>query len=157
MPLTYDQKSEIRLAFDEAFVPAERRRDFRVKHRVDAEICQWLRGSQGEPFHVRIEDFSPGGVGLIHNEPLPLDTDYLIKVPRPNTTDLVVLFTIRRCQPLEEGAYLVGAELSSVMDRTQMGKLVDSINKNQRLTSRRTRNLLVMLGVFGIGLAMLLS
>ena len=157
MPLTYDQKSEIRLAFDEAFVPAERRRDFRVKHRVDAEICPWQRGTQGDPFQVRIEDFSPGGVGLIHSEPLPLDTEYLIKVPRLNMADLVVLFTVRRCLPLEEGSYHVGLELSSVMDRTQMGKLVDALHRDQRLTSRRTRNLLVMLGFFGLGMALLLS
>src|SRR4051812_1930442 len=37
MSLTYDQRSEIRMAFDEAYVPPERRRAARVKHQVDAE------------------------------------------------------------------------------------------------------------------------
>src|SRR5688572_18807916 len=102
MPLTYDQKSEIRIAFDEAYVPPDRRRDLRVKYRVDAEIWAWKRNRQGQPFHVRIEDFSPGGVGVIHNEPLELGNEYLIKVPRPGSDDLIILLSVVRCKQLED-------------------------------------------------------
>ena len=156
MPLTYDQKSEIRMAFDEAFVPPDRRRDTRIKYRVDAEISAWRRNKQGQPFKVRIEDFSPTGVGLIHNAPLDLGTEYLIKVPRPGTEELVVLITVVRCRQQEDGTYLIGLELSSVMDRTHMGQLVDALQTHRRLTSRRTRTLLLMLGVFGIGMSLMM-
>jgi len=50
MPLTYDQKSEIRIAFDEAYIPADRRRDLRVKYRVEAQICSWQNNKQGLPW-----------------------------------------------------------------------------------------------------------
>src|SRR5204862_1735061 len=84
MPLTYDQKSEIRMAFDEAFVPSDRRRDSRVKNRIDTTMCTWKSGKQGEPVGVRIEDFSTGGVGLTHSEPMDLGLQYLLRVPRPD-------------------------------------------------------------------------
>ena len=156
MPLTYDQKSEIRIAFDEAYVPPDRRRDIRVKYRVDAEICAWRRGRQGQAFKVRIEDFSPGGVGVVHGEPMDLGAEYLIKVPRPGADDLIVLLTVARCKRLEDGTHLVGMELSSVMDRTTMGRFVDALNTRRRITSRRTKVLFIMLGVFSIGMSMLI-
>ena len=156
MPLTYDQKSEIRMAFDEAFVPADRRRDTRIKYRVDAEICAWHHNKQGDPFRVRIEDFSPTGVGLIHSAPLELGSEYLIKVPRPGTEELVVLITVVRCRQQEDGTYLIGLELSSVMDRTHMGQLVDALQTHRRITRRRTRVLFLMLGVFSIGMSLMI-
>ncbi|MEA2736611.1 MAG: hypothetical protein QOE14_3062 [Humisphaera sp.] len=156
MPLTYDQKSEIRIAFDEAYVPADRRRDLRVKYRVDAKICAWHNNQQGVPFTVRIEDFSPTGVGLIHNAPLDLGSEYLIKVPRPGAEELVVLLTVARCKQLEDGTYLVGLELSSVMDRSQMGQFVNARQTRRRGASRRTRWVVIAIGATGIGLSLLI-
>ena len=103
MPLTYDQKSEIRIAFDEAYVPPDRRRDFRIKYRVDAQISPWRKSRQGEPFQVRIEDFSPTGVGVIHTEPMDLGNEYLLKVPRPGQDELVVLLSVVRCVRQNDG------------------------------------------------------
>lgn len=156
MPLTYDQKSEIRMAFDEAYVPADRRRDTRVKYRVEAQIAPWKRNKQGQPFTVKVEDFSPGGVGVVHGTALELGDEYLIKVPRPQADELVVLMTVVRCVKQDEDTWLIGMELSSVMDRTQIGSLVDAIHQRKRVTSRRTRTLFLMLGVFGIGMALLI-
>jgi c-di-GMP-binding flagellar brake protein YcgR len=144
------------MAFDEAYIPADRRRDMRVKYRVEAEICQWKRNKQGLPFTVKVEDFSPGGVGVIHGLPLELGSEYLIKVPRPNMDELVVLMTVVRVVKQDEETYLIGMELSSVMDRTQIGQLLDAINQRKRITSRRTRMLLLLLGVFGIGMSLLM-
>ena len=157
MPLTYDQKSEIRIAFDEAYVPADRRRDLRVKYRVDAEICSWHNNTQGPPFTVRIEDFSPTGVGLIHNSPLELGSEYLIKIPRPNYSDLIILLTVVRCKQLDDGTHLVGLELSSVMDRTQMGQLVNALQTRRRVGNRRLRWLVIMFGALSIAVSLLMK
>ena len=126
--LTYDQRSEIRLAFDEAFVPPERRRDLRVKFRVEAQICPWKKNTQGEPFTVQIEDFSPGGVGISRNEPMAIGSEFLLRVPRVDMEELVVLLSVVRCRPMGEGNFHVGMELSSVMDRTSMGQLIDALH-----------------------------
>ena len=153
--LTYDQKSEIRMAFDEAYVPAERRRDPRVNLRTEAQIAQWKRNQQGSSFTVRIMDFSPSGVGLVHTAELKIGSEYLLRVPRPEMEELVVLMTVVRCKPLEDGTFWIGMELSSVMDRSASGKLVDVVRGQQRITSRRTQILLILLGIAGIGTCLL--
>jgi c-di-GMP-binding flagellar brake protein YcgR len=154
MSLTYDQKSEIRMAFDEAFVPPDRRRDMRVRLRVDAQICPWKKNRQGEPFTVRIEDFSPGGVGLMHAEPLPIGSEYLLRVPRPQMDELVVLLSVVRCRPMEDRTFLIGMELSSVMDRTSMGQLIDALQGPPRRSWWKI--LFLLFGIAGIGSAMIL-
>ena len=156
MSLSYDQKSEIRMAFDEAFVPTERRRDLRVRHRVDAQICAWKDSRQGHPINVRIVDFSVSGVGLIHHTPMEVGAEYLIRIPRPEMGELVVLISVVRCVPTGQGGYHVGMELRSVMDRTAMGELVDVIREQRRVTSRRTKLLLIVFGIVGIGTSLLI-
>ena len=157
MSLTYDQKSEIRIAFDEAYVPADRRRDLRIKYRVDAQICSWQDSRQGLPFGVRIEDFSPTGVGLVHHSPLDVGSEYLIKVPRPNSEELIILLTVARCKQQEDGTYLVGLELSSVMDRAHMGTFVEQLQTHRRGASRRLRWLVIVFGILGIGTSLLIN
>jgi hypothetical protein len=155
MALTYDQKSEIRIAFEEAFIPAERRRDTRVRHRVDAQIAPWKREKQGEPFSVRIEDFSPGGVGLVHAEAMLPGNDYVLRVPRPDLPELILLLTVVRCVPQEDGTFLIGLELSTVMDQTSVGNLVDAMQPRGPRVSTRTKVLFVLFGIAGICLTFL--
>lgn len=157
MSLTYDQKSEIRMAFNEAYVAPDRRRDLRVKQETEAEIREWKRGKQGMPFRVRIEDFSPGGAGIAHGTELPVGSEYLLTVPRPHMDDLIILLTVVRTVPQDDGSYLIGLELSSVLDRSAMGQVVDAISRASRLTTRRTKILLLLLGIFGIGLSLLIK
>ena len=152
--LTYDQKSEIRMAFDEAFVPPERRRDLRVRFRVDAQICPWRKNRQGEPFTVQIEDFSPGGVGLSHSGPLAIGSEYLLRVPRVDMEELVVLLSVVRCRQLEDGTYHLGMELSSVMDRTSMGHLIDALNGPPK--RRWWKVFFLMFGIAGIAASVML-
>ena len=152
--LTYDQKSEIRMAFDEAFVPPERRRDLRVKHRVEAQICPWIKNRQGEPFTVQIEDFSPGGVGLSHTAPLAVGSEYLLRVPRVDMEELVVLLSVVRSRPMDDGSYHVGMELSSVMDRTSMGHLIDALQGPPR--RRWWKVLFLAFGIAGIAASVVL-
>ena len=151
MSLTYDQKSEIRMAFDEAYVSPERRRHIRVKHQVTAEICPWSKGKQGAGFPIQIDDFSPTGVGLNHSTELPAGSQYLLKVPRPEMPELVVLLTVVRCVGLNDGTFQIGMELSSVMDRSVMGEFFDAITPPQPVMSRRIKILFLLLGIAGLG------
>ena len=153
--LTYDQKSEIRMAFDEAYLPPDRRRDPRVNLRTDAEISQWKHNRQGNTFTVRIMDFSPSGVGLLHTGEMQIGSEYFLRVPRPERDELVVLMTVVRCKPLEDGTFWVGMELSSVMDCDAVGKLVDVVRGPKRITSRRTQILFILLGIAGLGASVL--
>ena len=151
MSLTYDQKSEIRMAFDEAYVAPERRRHIRVKHQIEAEISPWKKGKHGEGFTVQIDDFSPTGVGLNHPTELHAGNQYLLKVPRPEMPELVVLLTVVRCVRLNDGTFQIGMELSSLMDRSAMGEFVDALSPPQQVMSRRIKILFVLLGIAGLG------
>lgn len=157
MSLTYDQKSEIHMAFDEAFVPQDRRRDARIPLHVDAEICLWKRNRQHEPFGVRIEDFSPNGVGIVHTESLSVQSEYLFRVPRREMSELVVLLTVVRCRKVKAGLYDVGLEISSVMDRTNMGQLYDALKGPPRKVTPLTKVLFCLFGIAGIGASILIN
>ena len=154
--LTYDQRSEIRMAFDEAFIAPERRRDVRIRHQIIAEICPWKRGKQGLPFNVAIEDFSPTGVGMIHTSGLEAGEEYLLRVPRNDQPDLVLVLTVVRSKAQDNGTHLIGLELSSVVDHSALTEFVESLIPPNRHTSRRTKVLLCLLGIFGLGFAMLM-
>ncbi len=156
MSLTYDQRSEIRMAFDEAFISPERRRALRVTHHVDARISEWKRRRQGMPFTVRIEDFSPAGVGMVHGTELPIASQFLIKVPRPKWGELIVLMTVVRCQKQENGEFHIGLEITSILDQSAMGKLVDTVT-DPRITTKRTKILLLVFGITGIGVSLFLN
>lgn len=156
MPLSYDQKSEIRIAFDEAYVPPERRRDLRIRDHINAKICSWSRKKAGAPFPVSIEDFSPNGVGIVHREAMEAGEVYLLNVPRRGHDDLIVQLTVVRCRPLPNGTFQIGMELSSVMDQDG-DAFVDAMQKRKRITSKRTKILLLILGIYGLGISLLVG
>lgn len=158
MSLTYDQRSEIRMAFDEAFVEPERRRSARIKHQVPAEVFEWKRGKLGASFGVQIDDFSPSGAGFAHHLPLPVGMQYLLRIPRPESDELLVLLTVVRCLQQAESQFQIGLEISSVMTRTAKGQLMDAINDGGgQVTSRRTKLLFLVLGISGIGVSLMLA
>lgn len=156
MSLTYDQKSEIRMAFDEAFVPIDRRRELRIRHQVAAQICPWKKNAQGRPVSVQIEDFSAGGIGLVHFTPFGVGDEYLLTIPRATSGDLVVVISVVRCARRSDGHYHVGLELSSVMDHTSAGEFVDAMRAGRRITSRKTKLLFLLFGIVGIGSSLLI-
>ena len=150
MSLTYDQKSEIRMAFEEAYVPPDRRRSIRVKHQVPAEIVLFKKGRPGATLNVQIEDFSPVGVGMIHSSPLEVGSDYLLKVPRAEFNDLLVLLTVARCVKREDGNWQIGLEIASVVTRP-----IESLTNNSADAagmSTGTKFLMALLCILGAGL-----
>lgn len=156
MSLSYDQRSQVRLAFDEAYVPSERRRDLRIRHRVDIELTPWEKGQCGRPFPSNVEDFSPTGVGISHSSPIKPGEMFLLNIPRRGTAALTVLLTCVRCSQREDGSYQIGMELSDVVDQPDAGQFVDAMRRRRRLTSRRTKILLLILGIYGLGISLLI-
>src|SRR5437762_12784808 len=107
MGLTYDQMSELNIAFQEANVPSDRRRSQRVKQRIAAEISPWKDNKAGMAFGVTIEDFSTTGVGIVHSGRLKLGSQYLLEIPRPGGQPLRAIFTTVRCSEIDGGLFTV--------------------------------------------------
>ena len=105
MALTYDQVSEIRMAFQEAHVPSDRRRSQRVRHRVPAEITEWDDNKAGRSFGVTIDDFSMTGVGIVHSGKLQLGRKYLLEIPRVGRRPLSIVLKVVRCARTDGGLF----------------------------------------------------
>ena len=103
MAVSYDQMSELSMAFQEAHVPADRRGSQRVKQRVAADISEYEGDRILRTFGVTVEDFSPTGVGLVHSGRLKPGRKYLLEIPRPGHPPIRVILTVVRCNELEGG------------------------------------------------------
>ena len=103
--LTYDQMSELRMAFNEAHVPVERRRSPRIPAWCDARIAPWDGRAIGEPLTVTVSDFSTTGIGIVHTGRLRVGAKYVLEIPRPQCAPLKVLFTVVRCSERDGGMF----------------------------------------------------
>ena len=158
MTLSYDQRSELRWAFEEAYVEPERRRSARIRHKVVAKIAPW-RGKprSTRPIEVIIEDFSTTGVGLVNSEPLKEDDRYLLEVPRPSEKPIWVVLRVVRCLPMDSGMYAVGLEACELVDCSTCNfnpfTGITTLSQKLRLMSRRTKILFLIFGIVGLALA----
>src|SRR5678816_2674675 len=115
MSLTYDQMSELSVAFQEAHVPADRRRSTRIKHRIAAELTEWNDGKPGRTFGVTIDDFSTTGVGLEHSGTLKKGGTYMLEIPRPGQPTIRVLLTVVRCSAIDGGLFNTTMQASEIL------------------------------------------
>lgn len=110
MALNYDQRSSMRMAFEEAHVPADRRGSQRIRMQCPAKFAPWSSGRAGKAFDVIIDDFSTSGAGIIHTGRLKVGARYLLTIPRSRQTPLDVILTVVRCEKTVDGLFT--AELS---------------------------------------------
>ena len=157
MTLSYDERSEIRWAFEEAYVEPERRRACRVKHKVPAKISPWKGKPRAvNPLEVTIEDFSTTGVGLIHTEALRIDDRFLLEVPRPERSPLWVVLRVVRCLPMDDGNYGVGLEACELLDSANYSMnpfTMSTTNQTEHRPGRRVKILFLLFGIVGTAIA----
>jgi hypothetical protein len=114
--LSYDQMSAIRMAFDEAHVPVERRRSQRVRVWCRAQIVPWSGAPCGDAIDVVIVDFSTTGIGILHTGRLKVRARYLLEIPRPEQHPLRVVFTVVRCDETDGGMFDVELSPEEILD-----------------------------------------
>jgi hypothetical protein len=155
MSLTYDQRSELRYAFEEAYVEPERRRACRIRHKVLAKLAPWNgHRPRGHAIEVTIEDFSTTGVGLIHTQKLRENDHYLLEVPRADKKPIWVVLRVARCLPMDDGTFGVGLEAIELVDAGSLNcnpfvVIADLGRKAMRVTTRRTKVLFMTFGIVG--------
>src|SRR5437870_5330925 len=115
MAVSYDQMSELSIAFQEAHIPADRRRSQRIKQRIAAEISEWEGDRVGRTFGVTVEDFSTTGVGFVHSGRLKPGGKYLLEIPRPGARPVGVLLTVVRCDEIDGGLFSTRMEVSDLL------------------------------------------
>ena len=154
--LTYDQTSEIRVAFEEAFIEPGRRRAIRYKQRVDVLLRPCRGHAVDTPINVSVEDFSSCGIGIVCFRALELGSNYMLRVPRQGQDDLEVIFTVVRLSQLDSSSYSIGLEATDV---AEPGKPLDvQVDKYMNsLMSRRTKILFLLFGIVSLATCVHLS
>jgi hypothetical protein len=77
-----------------------------LARRVDIMACE---GSHAWAFvGAELTDCSPRGLALISAHPLPIDSEFLVKLKVAGSVKLLV-YTVQTCQPCERGRHRIGA------------------------------------------------
>jgi len=127
---------------------SDRRRATRVKKKFVTQMTPWAPGRPSIPFEVIIDDVSNTGVGLIHHEPLEMGLRHLLTVPRVDEKPVMLEYIVCRCDRRPDGRYSIGL---TAADDVYV-PLTDAAGP-KRLTTRTTKILFLLFGIFGIIIA----
>ena len=64
---------------------------------------------------LRVRDLSAGGVGLLHDDRVPLDEAVVVHLPRADGRTLPVLGQVVYWEPLAAGSYAIGVRFEQVL------------------------------------------
>jgi hypothetical protein len=146
MTLTYDERSELRAAFEETYVPTQERREaLRVHYRVPLDMVSWKDERAGPAVSVMLEEFSTTGVGVIYPGRLNPGDRYLLEVPGWEKRRVTLIIEVVHCTPVEAEKCRIGLKIVGVHG-THL----------RTVLHRRAKFLFLLFGVVGVAVAMLL-
>jgi hypothetical protein len=148
MTQLHDERLDVLAAIDEATSPHDRRRASRIKRKVATQMTPWSVGVAAVPIGIVIEDISESGVAVVHSEPLPEGSKFLVTVPRKYHGPQVVECDVVRCEPRGGRLFTIG------MRATQRIEHIEHAKAEMTLTSRRTRLLFLTFGIISLCVAM---
>lgn len=147
---TRDDPADAQLAIEQAEAAPDRRAARRIRRRVATQMVPWRLGVPAVPFSVVIEDISRSGIGVVHTEPLPLGMQYVLTLPRAGMHSTVVVCEVVRCEQAGSRLHRIGLSSAEPIEH------VERTRDKMRLTSRDTRILFLLFGIFGLILAVFL-
>jgi HD-like signal output (HDOD) protein len=105
---------ELQLAEQADAAPVNRRRAARIRRDGHIRIIPCANGVLSPPIPVRLKDLSSTGIGVLHTQPLPLGTQFVVQLPQPGGQTKHLLYRVVRCETAA-GIANIGAELASVL------------------------------------------
>jgi hypothetical protein len=93
----------------------DKRSSPRVGIRMQVTIVPCLPNQPATPHVVWVRDVSAQGIGLIHNEPLPIASYFLAIFQRKGGDKLTVLYKVASCSRLSTQQTLIGAQIDRVI------------------------------------------
>jgi hypothetical protein len=67
------------------------------------------------PIVVPLRNLSPGGLGFTHQASMPPGRHVFVWLPQSGAEPTAVRATVRHCQILKQGLYLIGVEFDSLI------------------------------------------
>ena len=101
--------------------PQEQRRGPRVRVDAQATLLPFTERFGLDPLPVSVRDVSAGGVGFLHNRPLPLGEHFGLLLPETTGRPIVILCTITYYQPLAQDLFAIGASFARVLRQGNAG------------------------------------
>jgi hypothetical protein len=98
----------------------ERRRAERKPMQSHAELYRCPSSSRATPLKVAVKDVSATGVGVVHDEPLPVGQKYVVKEPLISQQKSV-LYTVVRAERMGADKYSIGLHASHLIDEGNGG------------------------------------
>jgi hypothetical protein len=94
----------------------ENRSSPRVGVRVQAVVIPCTPGRKPTQYLVWVRDISQNGICLLHTEPMPRGSYFLVAFKRRTGETLTALYQVAHCQQQSDRQYTIGAKLDRVMD-----------------------------------------
>jgi len=96
-------------SLQQASTPGERRALSRVPMQTCMAIFPVGASASLEPREIWVRDLSGGGVGLLDRQPMPIDQEFTIDLPRPDGCTIRMLCAVSYCQRASPSLFTVGA------------------------------------------------
>lgn len=73
-----------------------------------------VSGTGGGPVVACVRDLSANGIGLIHNEALPVGSQFTAMFAGRANDTLTVVYTVANCKEISKSLYSIGASVSRI-------------------------------------------
>jgi hypothetical protein len=93
------------------------RRSQRFQLHTHVTLLPW--NNSADAVGVRIRDLSTDGLGVLHNQRMSLDDQFVICFPRGEQT-VLALYTIVYWEPLAENLYAIGAQFQEIVEQSDL-------------------------------------
>ena len=98
---------------------ADRRSTDRLVVNAEGELKSCAQFARSQPMAVKVCDVSPGGLGIVHSEPLPSGTQYVVK-QASFSPEQPRLYTVTRSKVKQDGTFVIGLHASQPTEQTSV-------------------------------------
>ena len=104
----------------------EKRRATRTQVRVPVPIYPLGADAPASQVKVILQDISYLGVGLIQAFSMPLESRFLIRLPRERQEELILMCVVKNCRELADSIFSVGGEFECLVAANMITKMQKS-------------------------------
>jgi hypothetical protein len=110
----------------------EKRRATRTQVRVTLPIYPLGKDAPASQVKVILQDISYLGVGLLQAFSMPLESRFLIRLPREKNEDLILMCVVKNCRELADSIFSVGGEFECLVAANMISNMQKSWTEDLR-------------------------
>jgi PilZ domain len=99
--------------------------------RLSSHLSVALWSDPMAPLSMRIRDLSQGGIGIFSSERIGLDEKVVVRFPRPDNQNVLVLGTVVYWEPLAQDLHGIGVQFDRLVEDREIAEQSDLTAKQQ--------------------------